>query len=67
LPKRSSIKVENATNELMTFRRDNHFTIYEGDWGRPYAVRFEVWFRPDNNGQERKLIEKIYKIEGWMR
>lgn len=67
LPKRSSIKVENTTNELMTFRTGNHFTIYEGDWGKPYAARFEVWFKPNNNGQERKLIEKIYKIEGWMR
>lgn len=67
LPKRSSIKVENRTDGLMIFGTKDNFTIYEGDWGKPYAARFEVWFRPDNNGPERKLLEKNYKIEGWMR
>ncbi|WP_146457564.1 hypothetical protein [Rubripirellula tenax] len=43
------------------------FTIYEGDWGKPYAARFEVWFRPDSNKPERKLAERIFKIEGWQR
>lgn len=43
------------------------FTIYEGDWGKPYAARFEVWFKPDSNKPERKLAERIYKIEGWQR
>jgi hypothetical protein len=41
-------------------------TIYEGDWGKPYAARFEVWFKPDNGGNEQKLFQKNYKIEGWM-
>ena len=43
------------------------FTIYEGDWGRPYAARFEVWFKPDSGKPERKLAERIFKIEGWQR
>ena len=43
------------------------FTIYEGDWGKPYAARFEVWFRPDMAKTERKLAERIFKIEGWQR
>ncbi len=43
------------------------FTIYEGDWGKPYAARFEVWFRPDSGRTERKLAERIFKIEGWQR
>ena len=43
------------------------FTIYEGDWGKPYAARFEVWFKPDAGGAERKLAERIFKIEGWQR
>ena len=43
------------------------FTIYEGDWGKPYAARFEVWFKPDSGGAERKLTERIFKIEGWQR
>ncbi len=43
------------------------FTIYEGDWGKPYAARFEVWFKPDSSKTERKLAERIFKIEGWDR
>jgi hypothetical protein len=43
------------------------FTIYEGDWGKPYAARFEVWFTPDSGKPDRKLAERIFKIEGWQR
>lgn len=43
------------------------FTIYEGDWGKPYAARFEVWFKPNAAKRERKLAERVYKIEGWQR
>lgn len=43
------------------------FTIYEGDWGKPYAARFEAWFKPDSGAPERKLAERIFKIEGWQR
>jgi hypothetical protein len=49
------------------FFSNTHFTIYEGDWGKPYAARFEVWFVPDSGGPERKMIEKNFKIEGWQR
>jgi hypothetical protein len=67
LPKRSSVKVYNCNDSIVRFGTTSDFTIYEGDWGKPYAARFEVWFKPDNNGQERKLFEKNYKIEGWQR
>jgi hypothetical protein len=43
------------------------FTIYEGDWGQYYAARFELWFRPDSGAPERKLAERTFKIQGWMR
>jgi hypothetical protein len=43
------------------------FTIYEGDWGKPYAARFEVWFTPDSGEPDRKLAERIFRIEGWQR
>lgn len=43
------------------------FTIYEGDWGKPYAARFEVWFNPDSGKTDRKLAERVFKIEGWQR
>ncbi len=67
VPERSSVKINNPTDSIMKFGTTSHFTIYEGDWGQPYAGRFEVWFKPDNGGQERKLFTKNYKIEGWMR
>ena len=46
--------------------RGKRFTVYEGDWGKYYAARIEVWFK-DTNGNEKKLTEKIYAVEGWMR
>jgi hypothetical protein len=49
------------------FLYNSHITIYEGDWGQPYAARFEVWFKPDGGGAERKLFERVFKIEGWQR
>ena len=39
----------------------------EGDWGKPYGARFEVWFKADNENEEIKLLEKNFVIEGWMR
>lgn len=67
LPESSSIKINNPTDSIMKFGTSSNFTIYEGDWGQPYAGRFELWFKPDSGGQERKLLTKNYKIEGWMR
>ncbi|MBN1343422.1 MAG: hypothetical protein JXQ73_12115 [Phycisphaerae bacterium] len=49
------------------FFSNTHFTIFEGDWGKPYAARFEVWFTPDSGGPDRKLMEKVFRIEGWQR
>lgn len=43
------------------------FTIYEGDFEHYYAARVEVWHRDTSTQQERKLIEKIYRVDGWMR
>jgi hypothetical protein len=42
-------------------------TVYEGDWDVYYPARFELWFIPDSGEPERKLIEKVFKIEGWQR
>jgi hypothetical protein len=74
LQKRSETQVYNSTDMLKMFQRekqnsdlDKTFTIYEGDWGKPYAARFELWFIPENGEPERKLLEKNYKIEGWQR
>lgn len=43
------------------------FMIEEGDWGQPYAARFEVWFKPDTGAPDRKLAARTFKIEGWQR
>ena len=43
------------------------FTIYEGDWEEYYAVRVEVWHRDSTTHQETKLLEKRYRMDGWMR
>lgn len=74
LKENSTISVCNSTDSLVSFQMDKGnsdfgrpFTIYEGDWGKPYAARFELWFIPDKGGEERKLIEKNYIIEGWQR
>jgi hypothetical protein len=67
LEKASSLNVYNSSENVVEFRGKGVITIYEGDWGKSYAARFEVWFRPNNDGPEKKLIEKIYKIEGWQR
>jgi len=67
LPRTSSIQIYNPTDSIKKFSTGDNFTIYEGDWGDPYAARFEVWFKPDNGKPQRKLFSKNYKIEGWMR
>ncbi|MFM7016684.1 MAG: hypothetical protein ACKOX3_10195 [Bacteroidota bacterium] len=67
LPEQSKIKIQNATSKLVKASLSHIFTIYEGDWGKPYGARFEVWFIPSNGGAERKLFTKNYIIEGWQR
>lgn len=63
----SKIRIVNKSDRIIRFESPNYFTIYEGDWGKPYAARFEVWFEPTENGNERKLFEKNFIIEGWQR
>jgi hypothetical protein len=67
LPGKSSLAIYNPSDSIVKFSSVSDFTIYEGDWGKPYAARFEVWFKPNNGGTERKLLTKNFKIEGWQR
>ena len=53
------------TNELTLFHK--RFTLYEGDWGSPYAARFELWFSPDSAEPDYRIASKNYVVEGWMR
>ncbi|MES2307440.1 MAG: hypothetical protein V4507_01140 [Verrucomicrobiota bacterium] len=67
LREKSETRVAWSDNATERFGAKAGFSIYEGDWGKPYAARFEVWFKPDSEKPERKLGERIYKIEGWQR
>lgn len=67
LKEKSETRMTWSTELAERFGAKAGFTIYEGDWGKPYAARFEVWFKPDSGEAERKLAERIFKIEGWQR
>jgi len=61
----TTVAVKNHT-EFGQIADKQRFTIYEGDWDDYYAARIEVWHK-DAAGEETKLMEKIYRVEGWMR
>lgn len=63
----STTRMASSANPTEKFSAKAGFTIFEGDWGKPYAARFEVWFKPDSGNPDRKLAERIFKIEGWQR
>lgn len=71
----SKVRLKTSSNEWIgwsnnadeLFYSNSHITIYEGDWGKPYAARFEVWFVPDSGKEERKILDRVFKIEGWQR
>jgi len=63
----SNVRLGWSSDPGELFTGVSHFTIYEGNWGQYYAARFELWFRPDSGGPERKLVERTFKIQGWMR
>lgn len=68
IPERSAVSV-GSTEGFPFHQMVDHqcFTIYEGDYEDYYAARMEVWFRDSLSGAERKLTEKVYRVDGWMR
>lgn len=56
-----------AVIDLTKVVEKQRFTIYEGDCEEYYAVRVEVWHRDSVTHKETKLMEKLYRMEGWMR
>ena len=56
-----------ATESFTKLVEKREFVIYEGDWGDYYAVRVEVWHKDGATRKEHKLMEKVYRMEGWMR
>lgn len=62
---RATIGWSKNTDELFHYEAD--ITIYEGDWDVFYPARFELWFVPASGAPERKLIEDVFRIDGWQR
>lgn len=58
----SKIIVDNLDSNFFT----KEFTIYEGSWGDKYGARIELWFKTVS-GNEFKVNQKNYIVEGWMR
>lgn len=67
LKARSKTRMSWSLEPAERFWAKESVTIFEGDWGKPYAARFEVWFDPDSGQADRKLARRVYKIEGWQR
>lgn len=57
----------NSSSSFSKLVSKQEFTIYEGDWDDYYAARIEVWYRNATSQEEKKLLEKVYRVEGWMR
>lgn len=66
LTKASCVKFDTTTSFSKLADRQQ-FTIYEGDWNDFYAARIEVWYKNAATKEEKKLAEKVYRVEGWMR
>ena len=66
LKKASMVKIK-GTSKFSKLVDKQRFTIYEGVWSDYYAARIEVWFKDAETGDEKKLMEKVYRVEGWMR
>ena len=65
--KGASSVAHEATKSFSKIVDKQEFTIFEGDWREYYAVRVEVWHCDASTKKETKLLEKIYRMEGWMR
>jgi len=59
---RSKVIVDDLESQIWK----GEFTIYEGDWGDKYGSRIELWYQP-SDGQEYKVEERNFIIEGWQR
>ena len=66
LTKESRVKFDTTTSFTKLVDKQKFF-IYEGDWGDYYAARIEVWYKNAATNEEKKLAEKVYRVEGWMR
>lgn len=64
--KASRVKIK-PTKSFSKLVDKQEFSIYEGVWDDYYAARVEVWFKDAKTKEEKKLVEKVYRVEGWQR
>jgi hypothetical protein len=64
-----SSKTKNKINELGEKYKlyNGNSLIFEGTFANFYPVRFELWFKSEITGNEKKMAEKNYVIDGWDR
>ena len=66
LPDETTVHID-AKPSFSKLVEKKRFVISEGDWEDYYAARIEVWHRDAKTGDERKVMEKVYRVEGYMR
>jgi len=69
----SERKLNNRIKNEIT-KLDDKYKLYtgntvieEGTFSNFYPTRFELWFKSESSGIEKKLTEKNYVIDGWDR
>jgi hypothetical protein len=69
----SEWKLNTRTKNTISELSDNYVlyegntVIDEGTFENYYPTRFELWFKSETSGIEKKLTEKNYVIDGWDR
>ena len=57
--------IDGSKDASRRFRSQGSFTISEGGPFWYFPARVEVWFLPRAGGPERKLLERLYRVEGF--
>ena len=65
LNNRTKNKISELSNEYKLY--EGRTVIDEGTFENFYPTRFELWFKSESSGIEKKLTEKNYVIDGWDR
>jgi hypothetical protein len=65
LENKTTNKIYELSNEYELYKGQS--VIYEGTFDKFYPVKFEMWFKSNETGKEKKLAERKYLIDGWDR